>query len=107
MSNKEIVDEYIKSGLLKECINYQFEKSKERGIKQWKNDMFDDLVVILYTYDTEKLLDAHNNNHMNALITRIIQNQIFSTTSPFYKLYRKFDLTTTEITAKMADTYGE
>lgn len=105
MTNKEIVDQYL--SLISECINYQFSNIKDKSILQWKEDLTNDVVVWLYDYDSEKLLDAHVNNHMNALITRIIQNNLFSVTSPFYKAYRKFDLKTTEITSEMADKYGE
>ena len=105
MTNKEIVDQYL--NLIDDCIFYQFQDIKDPSMLQWKEDIRQDVVVWLYEYDSEKLMDAHINNHMNALITRIIQNNIFSTTSPFYKMYRKFDLKTTEITSEMADTYGE
>lgn len=107
MTNKEIVDIYINNGLLRECINYQFAKVKDKSILQYKEDFFQDLVVILYTYDNEKVNDAHINNHFNALITRIIQNNIWSTTSPFYKYYRRFDHRTDEITEQLKDTYAD
>ena len=107
MTVKDIVDIYINNGLLRECVDYQFAKVKDKSVLQFKDDFYQDLVVTLYTYDIEKLKDAHLNNHFNALVTRIIINNIWSTTSPFYRDYRRFDRRTDEITTKLEDTYGE
>lgn len=57
---------------------------------QFKNDFLNDLVVTLYNYTPEKLNDAYRNNHMNALFTRIILNQIYSKTSAFFNTYLKY-----------------
>ncbi len=105
MTAKEIVDTYINNGLIRQCVHYQFLKVKDKGIKQYEEDFFQDLIVTLYTYDIEKLTDAHLNNHFNALVTRIIINNIWSKTSPFYRDYRRFDSRTDEITKELEDTY--
>ena len=39
----------------------------------------------------EKLNDAYLNKHLNALITRYIQNQLFSKTSEYFRKYVKFN----------------
>ena len=43
----------------------------------------------LLTYDIEKLSDAYENKHLNALITRFLQNQLFSKNSDFFYRYRR------------------
>ena len=43
----------------------------------------------LLTYDEAKLSDAYENKHLNALITRYLQNQLFSKNSEFYYRYRR------------------
>ena len=88
MTNREIVDIYLKNGLIRQCIECQFAKAK--ADKEWESDFFQDLVIILLEYENEKLLDAHINNHMNALVSRIIINQLWSNTSPYYKTYKRF-----------------
>lgn len=103
LSNKEIVDNNI--NLIAECVSYQFAKCKDRGTKNLKADFLQDLILIMYEYDNEKLNDAYLNNHLNALITRIILNNIYSKTSPLYTLYKKFDERTDEITPQIEDTY--
>ena len=103
MNNKDIIDIYINNGLIKRCIDCQFSKLKDKGKLQYKDDFFNDVICILYDYSEEKIMDAHTNNHMNALITKIIINNIYSNTSPFYKTYLKFDNKTDEITQEDAE----
>ena len=107
MSSKEIVDIYINNGLIKSCVDYQFRKVKDKSVKQFKEDLFQDLIIILYTYDIEKLEDAHLNNHFNALVTSILIRNIWSETSPFYTQYRKFMDKGDSITTQLEETYGE
>lgn len=108
MTNKEIIDPYIQSGLLEQCVSYQFAKVKDKAVRQFKDDFMNDLIVYLYSsYDPEKVLDAHLNNHMNALITSIIIKQLWSNTSPFYTKYRKFMDRSDDITTEIEETYGE
>lgn len=94
LSNREIVDIYLSNGLIQKCVDYQFMKID----KTYKDDFFQDLVLELLEFDNNKLNDAHDRNHMNALLTRIIQNNVFSNTSWFYRRYKKWDFLTDEIT---------
>lgn len=89
LSNEEIVDVYLKSGLIKKCVDMQFLKLKDMYKTQFRDDMFQDLLIILLTYDNGKMNNAHENNHMNALITRMLLNNLWSNTSQFYKRYIK------------------
>lgn len=105
MTNKEIIDSYI--DLIRKCVDYQFAKVKDKAVRQFKDDFFQDLIVYLYAYDPEKVMDAHLNNHMNALISSIIIKNIWSSTSPFYTKYRKFMDKSDDITTEIEETYGE
>lgn len=95
LDNEEIVSKNL--DLIEKCIQYQFQSIKEKWKKQYKEDFHNDLVLSLLEYDNEKLNDAYENNHLNALITRIIQNNIYSKTSPFYKRYVRFNKITDDI----------
>lgn len=103
-SNREIVDIYLNNRLIKTCVECQFSKLKDR---QYEDDFFQDLVLILLEYDNEKLNNAHNNNHINALITRIIMNNIYSVTSKYYKNYIKFNSNSDEITKDVINISDE
>lgn len=95
-SNAEIVEEVLE--LAKTCLDYQFLRIKDEKWKmQYKDDLYQDLILFLLEYDNEKLNNAYWNKHMNALITRIIQNQIYSTTSKFYHSYLRFRLQSNEL----------
>jgi len=65
-------------------------------------DLAQMVYVILLEYDEEKLLDLWTNGQMNFFIARIVINQYRSTSSPFYKLYRKYASKAEEI-----ETYRE
>ena len=98
MTNAEIVDIYLKNGLIDKCVDYQFAKLKEKGKLQYKEDFKHDMILELLTYD--KLEKVHNENRMNALITSIIIHNIRSNTSWFYRRYIRFDIRSEEIGEK-------
>lgn len=104
LSNSEIVQIYLDNRLIKTCVECQFSKLKDR---QYEDDFLQDLVLILLEYDNEKLNDAHKNNHINALITRIIINNIYSVTSKYYKNYIKFNSNSDEITKEVINISDE
>ena len=83
--------------LITTCIDCQFARLREEWKKQYRDDMLQDLCVILMEYDKDKFQDAEENNHMNALITKIIQNNIYSKTSPFYKKYIRFNASSDDL----------
>ena len=85
MTNREIIDANL--GLLAKCVKYQFAKCSNKDLA---GDFLNDLYLILLDYDNAKLLNAYEEGHLNALITRIIINNIHSNTSEFYRKYRKF-----------------
>ena len=97
MTNKDITDIYINNGLIQTCVDCQFAKLKDKTKLQYKDDLLNDIIIALYLYDNEKMIDAHINNHMNALVTKMIINNIYSKTSKFYKDYLKFTNRTEEI----------
>lgn len=54
------------------------------------DDLAQDIYVILLQMEEEKLVNLFNNNELDFWIARVILNQYFSNTSPFYTKYRKF-----------------
>ena len=86
MTNKEIVEANM--GLILQCVDCQFAKMSD---KRYKDDFTNDLILILMTYDNGKMNNAVENRHFNALVSRIIINNIFSMTSPYYASYKRFE----------------
>lgn len=101
LENREIVEIYLNNGLIKQCVECQFSKLKDR---QFEEDFFQDLVLTLLEYDNDKMNDAHNNKHFNALVTKIICNNVFSKTSPYYKNYYRQRNRESEITEAIIET---
>lgn len=54
------------------------------------DDLAQDIYLILLEMDEEKLVELYENKQLNYWIARIILNQYFSNTSPFFTKYRKF-----------------
>ena len=62
---------------------------KNIGVKeQYKDDLNQEIALLLLEYDKDKI-QSIPDEQAKFFITRIIINQYHSTTSPFYKKYRK------------------
>ena len=85
MTNAEIVEKYTNNGLIDECIMFQFKKMDQPWKNQYKQDLRQDIVVYMMNYPN--LQNVEKNNHMNAWLTRVIINQIYSNSSAFYLRY--------------------
>ncbi len=98
MTNKDIVDSHI--DLIAKCCDYQFSKTKNQLDRQNKEDFKNDLYLILLDYDNVKLNDALSKGEgtLNALITRIIQTQVYSKTSNYYRKYKRNIMKADDIT---------
>lgn len=97
MENSEIIKIYVDNGLIERCCIYQFGKLKEKWKVQYSGDMMDDLIVWMADYPNEKLNNIHDNKHMNAWLTRVLQNNIMSSSSKFYNTYIKFNARTDDL----------
>lgn len=87
MTNREILDIYLNDGTLRTCVECQFAKMKN---KEFMEDFYNDMILLILEYDNEKLNNVHNNGHFNAWATRIIINNLFSTTSSYYRTYVRY-----------------
>lgn len=92
MTNKEIVDSNL--GLIRRCVECQVAKTKSIEDRQNIDDFYHDLIITLYEYP--KLVNAYESGHLNALVSRIVINNIFSKTSEYEKKYRKLSRNTEE-----------
>lgn len=95
MNRQEIIDNILNSGILTTCVDYQLKRQPQHY--QYREDIIDDAWVWLMTYNEDKLIDAYLNNHINALITRYLQNQLFSKTSEYYRKYIKLNSLSEEL----------
>ena len=89
VERQEIVKDILESGLLTTCVDYQLKKQPQHY--ENRDDIIQDAWLWLLSYDIQKLNDAYLNKHLNALLTRYIQNQIFSKTSEYFRKYVKLN----------------
>lgn len=90
----EVKKELIQTRLIETCVDYQTKKFKQQINK---DDIIQDTWAWILQYNPEKLYDAWQKKHLNALITAYLTRQLFSKNSPYYRTYLKFDQTTDEI----------
>lgn len=73
----------------------------DKGDSQYKEDLLQEIMLIILEYDKKVIEELYNNkNNNNALkyfLVRIIKNQYYSTTSPFYKTFKKFSQSSDEL----------
>lgn len=91
---KAILEYVQRTKLIETCVSHQCRRYYQMD---YKNDLIQDLYVWLLTYDIHKLYNAYSNNHLNALITAVLQRNLYSRTSPFYRTYKKFQALTNSI----------
>lgn len=73
--------------IIEKCIKYQMKYYKIQS--DLFEDIFQDTVLILLEYNVGKLKDIIYKGKFNAFVTKILKNQLNSTTSAFYKTYKK------------------
>ena len=95
----KIIKFIMDSRLVEECIKYQTIKAPKYYVEELTQECW----LWLLTYDMDKLTDAYLNNHLNALITRYLNNQFKSRNSPFYRQYKKWDERACDLTPKYND----
>lgn len=67
------------------------EMCKNLGVSpKYMDDLVQEIYLILLEYNQEKLQSIYDKGQLNFFLTRIIKNQYFSNTSPFFKKYRKY-----------------
>lgn len=57
-----------------------------------KDDLFEEVILILLTYDHKKLFDVYAKGQIRFFISRILCNQYYSTHSYFFKMYKKYEV---------------
>lgn len=68
---------------------------------KFSDDLYQDLMLILLRYNEVKLIEIYNKNQLKFFIVKILMNQAHSSSSEFYKLYRK------QADYKEVDWYGD
>lgn len=86
-TNEEVVAEIAKQGLLRNIINHITNNGATVRDPSTLKDLEQDIFLSLMTDKT--IVEAFNENHTNYYLSRIVMNNIASSTSKYYRLYRK------------------
>lgn len=92
----EIKDYLLKTNLIETCVAYQ---AMGQYSAEEQRDIVQNTWLWILTYDEEKLNDAYQNKHLNALITRYLFNQIKTKNGEYYRTERKWRENKVELTA--------
>lgn len=90
MSSSELSKYEIVEKLAKEKKIEKFIQNTAKTSAPELDDLAQDIYIILLQMEEEKLVNLFNSNELDFWIARVILNQYFSNTSPFYTKYKKF-----------------
>ncbi len=83
MTKNKIIAQIVKDGkFLKICQNITHNSELYK-------DLFQECILILLEKDEDLICELHLKDELRAYFIRIVQNSFNSSTSPFYKKYRK------------------
>lgn len=98
LTNNEILIQ--NKALIDTCISFQATKFNATHLIM---DLKQDIYLIILEYPNDKLNRINSENHINAFVTGILRNQLYSSTSAFYRRYRKFSNLSDQLDAKLID----
>lgn len=81
-TRNQIIEELYNSREFNDCI-------AKMEPEHLRDDLKAEVILILLEIDESKLIEIYSKRALNFFTARIIMNQFFSTTSPFYKKYRQ------------------
>lgn len=93
MTKKEIIEKWAKEKKVETLIKKHTDFSNNPYIE----DLVQDIYIELYLKDNELIEKLENDNEIDYFLTKIIRNNLYSKTSPFYYKYNKFRINSTDI----------
>lgn len=95
MSNINIVNILAKDQVIENVVK---NVCKSPVLKQNEQDLCQDLYLYLLEINNELLNRLYNNNELTYYIIGMVKNNVYSSSSNFYRTYKKFDMMTSDIT---------
>lgn len=87
MDNRGIVDEIARNGILDRIVNNITDNGKVAKDESSLDDLKQDIYISLLL--DSKLPNIYKEGHIKFYITRIVMNNICSSSSPYYRIYLK------------------
>lgn len=86
MTNAEIIENIANDKLVEEIINGIYTPTEKKIDLQ---DLTQDIYLILFEMDNEKLHKLFQTKQLRFYVTRLLMNNIFSKTSKYFYRYKK------------------
>lgn len=83
LTKYEIIDTIAKQKMVEGIIH------NVAGYEDTLNDLAQEIYIDLLSKDEDKLIEMYDNKQLKFYIARIVTNNIFSKTSPYYTTYKK------------------
>lgn len=87
MSNNEIVAKLAKDRFVEEIIEHVTDHGKKAKDVDSLTDLAQDLYLSILT--DKKIPEIYDEGHINFYVTRMVCNNIMSSSSPYYRIYLK------------------
>jgi hypothetical protein len=82
-------NDYIESIYKNELVNNVINKIEPIDLR---DDLKHELVIVLYDYECEYLINLHNQNKLITFCLKVLWNMIKGTQNDFYRTYKKNDI---------------
>lgn len=101
MTKKEIIEKWANEKKVENLVKKHTDFSNNPYIEDLVNDIYIDLLL----KDDELIQKLDNENKIDYYLTKIIRNNLYSKTSPFYYKYQKFRKIIDEIEPNADENY--
>lgn len=85
MNSRKIIDELAKNKVVEKLVKRYTEFSNP-----YLEDLVQDIYISLMEKDASFIQNLYKKNELEFFIMKMIKNNLYSNTSPFYKKYQKF-----------------
>lgn len=86
MNSRKIIDELAKNKVVEKLVK----RYTEFMNNPYLEDLVQDIYISLMEKDANFISGLYKKNELDYFIMKMIKNNLYSNTSPFYKKYQKF-----------------
>lgn len=83
MDNRQIVDKLVKAHILDDIVKHITNDSRDEDLNDLKQD------ILLSLLQDSKLPGIYERHQLRYYLSRIVLNNVASSTSPYYRIYKR------------------
>lgn len=85
MNSNDIIDRIARDKVVEEMVD------NFGVIPCYRDDLIQEIYLILLQYNSQAIIEMDERGELNYFISRVINNQYNSKTSPFFRDYKKYN----------------